>query len=189
MHGLFLIFDMNIDKMIMKTTNYILQGDCKTCQLITLLNACIKHKGYTPLEYDTKKYWQFVKRYPVYFDRETTKGAKKILKSIGATRERFNGHSRDFTRWVKEVIASGGYIDCSNYIHNLHSFLIADYYEETDSYEVINAQIFNQRSPIEVLPMPVILKSHTHYTHTFKYWTEKISVNNIHKASGAIFFK
>lgn len=168
--------------------DYILQGNCDTCQLITLLNASIKHKGYSPLSYDTPEYWDFAIQNHVAFERGGTEGSLIALEMIEAKRERFDGYTRDFTKWVRETILNGGYIDCGSYVHHLHSFLISEYFDETDTYEVINAQIFTNQYPIEILPLPVILKSHTCSKHTFTYWTKPISVNNIHKGSGAITF-
>ena len=174
---------------------YIIQRNCKTCNIITLLNAQI-HIGRKPtFTYMSKEYIDFIvdklKGFYSPDNKEVILNYHKIGGFIKLAKEHFGiklskiRHKtvKEFKENMIKALAKGKLIDFHAYTHSWHSFLIADYDKEGDSFMCIGANLFTFKSVIEWIPFEILIHAKIkpsdykmgsiNYSHTSNYCMSK----------------
>ncbi len=139
----------------MKHRKYILQKQDFSCAFITLLNFHIHKTGKTPIRYNTKRYWNFLKEHDGKNGAclELDQLAERIgLKYIDCPKFKSLGR---FKSWLIQMLKERKLIDLAFYNRNgtggLHSTLVVSYNSVFNSFKCINAQLNTNESPIEYL--------------------------------------
>lgn len=177
---------------------YILQKQNDfTCNIITYLNAYIHKHNKSAIRYGGKVYKDFIlKKCDGFIDTFgclNYRALTPVLELTGVSTKYFKGKPQDLKKWIILNLEKGNLIDFCSYIRGFHSFLIAQYDSELDTFMCVNAHIYNNYSTVEWLPFPLIIKNnYTGKKHSNKdfYRGEKICTKIIHtEQTKAIIFK